>query len=168
MKCDLHVHTLHSGPCFIPVLNRICRESYNDPQAVYQSLKRRGMDLVTVTDHDSIDAAESLRHYPDFFLSEEVTVEMPSGSEMHVGVYDINERQHIEIQRRRQDLPSLIAYFREQQLVFQRQSCLFRVDWPAHNRGFRGPPSLPCPRNLERMHVGMRQSSRGGSRVATG
>src|SRR5437868_4566031 len=101
MKCDLHVHTRHSGKCSIPLLKRICRESYNDPEAVYQSLKRRGMDLVTITDHDSIDAAESLRHYPDFFLSEEVTVEMPGGSEMHVGVYDINERQHLAIQSRR-------------------------------------------------------------------
>lgn len=76
------------------------------------------MDLVTITDHDSIDAAECLRHHPDFFLSEEVTVQMPSGSEMHVGVYDISERQHIEIQRRRNDLPSLLVYLDEQRLFF--------------------------------------------------
>jgi predicted metal-dependent phosphoesterase TrpH len=118
MKCDLHVHTRHSGKCNIPLLKRICRESYNDPETVYRSLKRRGMDLVTITDHDSIDAAESLRHYPDFFLSEEVTVAMPSGSELHVGVYDLDERQHIEIQRRRNDLRSLLAYLHEQRLFF--------------------------------------------------
>ena len=118
MKCDLHVHTRHSGKCNIPLLKRICRESYNDPEAVYQSLKRRGMDLVTITDHDSIDAAERLRRYPDFFLSEEVTVEMPGGGEMHAGVYDINERQHEEIQRRRKDLQSLIAYLNEQGLFY--------------------------------------------------
>ena len=107
MKCDMHVHTRHSGKCNIPLLKWICRESYNDPETVYQSLKRRGMDLVTITDHDSIDAAESLRHYPDFFLSEEVSVEMPGGGEMHVGVYNINERQHMEVQRRRNDLTPL-------------------------------------------------------------
>jgi len=118
MKCDMHVHTRHSGKCNVPLLRRICRESYNDPDAVYQSLKRRGMDLVTITDHDSIDAAESLRHYPDFFVSEEVTVKMPSGNEMHVGVYDINDRQHIEIQRRRNDLLSLLVYLQEQDLFF--------------------------------------------------
>jgi predicted metal-dependent phosphoesterase TrpH len=118
MKCDLHVHTRYSGKCHIPLLKRICRESYNDPEAVYQSLKRRGMDLVTITDHDSIDAAESLRHHPDFFLSEEVTVQMPSGSQLHVGVYDINERQHLEIQRRRNDLPALLVYLGEQRLFF--------------------------------------------------
>ena len=63
---------IHSGMCTVPVFNRICRESYNDPLEVYGILKRRGMDLVTITDHDSIGAAEQLRKFPDFFLSEEV------------------------------------------------------------------------------------------------
>jgi predicted metal-dependent phosphoesterase TrpH len=85
---------------------------------VYQTLKRRGMDLVTVTDHDSIDAAEHLRRYPDFFLSEEVTCRTPSGTEIHVGVYGIEERHHIELQRRRDDVPALAAYLREQRILF--------------------------------------------------
>jgi predicted metal-dependent phosphoesterase TrpH len=118
MRCDLHVHTRHSGMCTIPVMNRICRESYSDPEAVYQTLKRRGMDLVTVTDHDSIDAAEHLRLHPDFFLSEEVTCVTPSGTEIHVGVYGIQERHHTELQRRSQDVPALAAYLREQKIFF--------------------------------------------------
>ena len=60
MKCDLHVHTLHSGMCTVPVMDRICRESYNDPDEVYRILKGRGMNLVTVTDHDSIEASRML------------------------------------------------------------------------------------------------------------
>jgi predicted metal-dependent phosphoesterase TrpH len=118
MKCDLHVHSIHSGNCTIPFLNRFCRESYSDPEQVYKTLKRKGMGLVTLTDHDSIDGAECLRHYPDFFLSEEVTCRMPSGTSVHVGVYDLSERQHIEIQRRRNDLPSLLAYLSEARLFF--------------------------------------------------
>src|SRR5579864_6719619 len=118
MRCDLHVHTRHSGMCTVPLLARICRESYNDPDAVYEALKHRGMDLVTITDHDSIDAVESLRKYPDFFLSEEVSAVSPSGTRLHIGVYDIREYHHREIQRRRDDLPSLIAYLGEQQLFF--------------------------------------------------
>jgi predicted metal-dependent phosphoesterase TrpH len=118
MRCDLHVHTRHSGMCNIPGFHRFCRESYNDPEAVYQTLKRRGMDLVTVTDHDSIDAAEELRRYPDFFLSEEVTCTTPSNTEIHVGVYGIEERHHIELQRRRKDLPALAAYLNEQKILF--------------------------------------------------
>jgi len=104
--------------CTVPVLSRICRESYNDPLEVYATLKRRGMDLVTITDHDSIDAAESLRRYPDFFLSEEVSCETPGGTQFHMGVYDITEKQHMELQQRRIDFFSLMAYLREQDLFF--------------------------------------------------
>jgi predicted metal-dependent phosphoesterase TrpH len=104
--------------CTVPLLKRFCRESYNEPEEVYWKLKRLGMDLVTVTDHDSMDAAENLRRYPDFFPSEEVTCQMPSGTEAHVGVYNIQERQHLEIQRRRTDLPSLLAYLSEQDILF--------------------------------------------------
>jgi hypothetical protein len=76
------------------------------------------MELVTITDHDSIGALEELRQFRDFFVSEEVTCTMPSGTVIHMGVYDINDRQHIELQRRRADLPSLLAYLREQDLFF--------------------------------------------------
>jgi predicted metal-dependent phosphoesterase TrpH len=114
----MHVHTVHSGMCTVPGMRLICRESYNQPEALYRKLKRQGMDLVTVTDHDSIDAVEPLRRHPDFFLSEEVTCHLPSGTELHVGVYDITERQHLEIQRRRDDFLSLHAYLTEQDLLF--------------------------------------------------
>src|SRR5580698_7581972 len=118
MKCDLHVHTHHSGMCTVPVMRRICRESYNDPREVYETLKRRGMNLVTVTDHDSIDAVEQLRHLDDFFLSEEVSCRTENGTHLHMGVYGIDERDHVELQLRRDDLPRLIAYLRQRRLLF--------------------------------------------------
>ena len=102
----------------VPVLRRFCRECYNPPEVLYERLKHLGLDLVTVTDHDSIDAGESLRRHPDFFVSEEVTCRAPSGNEVHVGVYDITESQHQEIQRRRNDLPRLVAYLEEQRVFF--------------------------------------------------
>ncbi len=117
MKCDLHVHTAHSGMCTLPFLRHVCRESYTDPETLYETLKRRGMDLVTVTDHDSIGSVEVLRRHPDFFLSVEVTCTAPSGTELHAGVYDVTERQHVELQRRRDDLAALIAYTEEQDLL---------------------------------------------------
>jgi len=104
--------------CTIPVLRRFCRESYNDPLDLYETLKRRGMQIVTVTDHDSIGAAEVLRRFPDFFVSEEVTCTLPSGTEAHIAVYDLSERQHVEIQARRDDMPRLLAWLREQDLLF--------------------------------------------------
>jgi len=118
MRCDLHVHSFASGMFTAPGLNRFVRESYNDPAEVYARLKQLGMSIVTITDHDSIDAAEALRHHSDFFLSEEVTVKMPTGSEMHLGVYGITERDHAEIQRRRTDFVSLVRYLAERKLLF--------------------------------------------------
>ena len=118
MRCDLHVHSIASGMFNVPGLDRICRESYNDPAAVYTRLKGLGMSIVTITDHDSIEVAESLRQYRDFFLSEEVTVRMPSGTELHLGVYGIRERDHAEIQRRRNDFIALLMYLTERKLFF--------------------------------------------------
>jgi predicted metal-dependent phosphoesterase TrpH len=104
--------------CGVPLLERVCRECYNHPEDVYETLKRRGMDLVTVTDHDSIDAVETLRRKPDFFLSEEVSALTPDGNSLHIGVYGINERQHIGLQSRRNDFFALLAYIREHDLPF--------------------------------------------------
>src|SRR5882724_10522830 len=118
MRCDLHVHSIASGMFTAPGLNRICRESYTEPAEVHDRLKRMGMSIVTLTDHDSIDGAEALRRHPDFFLSEEVTVRMPSGTEMHMGVYGITERDHAEIQRRRSDFIALLMYLTERKLFF--------------------------------------------------
>ena len=132
MKSDLHVHSLHSGSCNIPFFSNFCRESYNDPEQVYDTLKRKGMDLVTLTDHDSIDGCERLRRHPDFFVSEEVTCQMPSGTLAHVGVYNLTERQHIEVQRRRNDLPSLLAYLSEARLFFCVNHLLSALTGPRH------------------------------------
>lgn len=118
MRCDLHVHSTGSGKCNTPGLSRICRESYNEPAEVYARCKRLGMTIVTLTDHDSIDSAEALRRHRDFFLSEEATVRMPSGTEIHLGVYGISERDHLEIQRRRHDFISLLMYLTERKLFF--------------------------------------------------
>ena len=114
----MHVHSYYSGLCTTPFVKRFCRESYSDPQDVYSTLRRRGMTLFTLTDHDSIEGSEALRRHPDFFLSEELTCRMPSGTEVHVGVYDFHERQHEQLQRRKNDMLSLVIYLTERKLFF--------------------------------------------------
>lgn len=118
MRCDLHVHSTGSGQCSTPGLTQVCKESYSLPEDVYLVSKERGMSIVTLTDHDSIESAEVLRKHPDFFLSEEVTVRMPSGTELHLGVYGISEKDHAEIQRRRNDFIALLMYLTERKLFF--------------------------------------------------
>jgi predicted metal-dependent phosphoesterase TrpH len=118
VKCDMHVHSYFSGPCTTPILGKFCRESYSDPREVFSVLERRGMDLFTLTDHDSIDGSAHLQERSNFFLSEELTCRMPSGTEVHIGVYDFHERQHAQLQQRRNDLVSLLMYLTERKLFF--------------------------------------------------
>src|SRR5260370_38375574 len=88
------------------------------------------MDRVRVTDEESIDAVENLRSRPDFFLSEEVTCILPSGNQLHMGVYDITERDHIELQRRRHDFESLLAWLEDHHLFFSANHDFSRLTGP--------------------------------------
>src|SRR5262245_11094076 len=117
MRVDLHAHTVHSRLRIIPALG--ARDCYSDPLEVYRLARERGMDLVTFTDHDTIDGCLDLlsRTGPleDFFISEEVSARDPrTRSCFHVSVFDIDERRHAEIQRLKGDLGELACYLREQ------------------------------------------------------
>src|SRR5580692_8760253 len=114
----MHVHSYFSGPCTTPIVGKFCRESYSNPEEVLSVLQLRGMDLFTLTDHDSIEGSESLRRHRGFFLSEELTCRMPSGTEVHIGVYDFHERQHVQLLQRRTDLVALLMYLTERRLFF--------------------------------------------------
>jgi predicted metal-dependent phosphoesterase TrpH len=90
---------------------------------VYRVAKARGMDIVTITDHDSIGGClEFLNRHPDaqdFFISEEIECWVPGRAlKLHIGAYDIDERIHREIQPLRKDVVDLCAYLREQRVFF--------------------------------------------------
>lgn len=113
MKLDTHVHTFHSGNTSIPPLQRIMRESYNTPEGVYELARARGMDLVTITDHDQVSGALALGNRPDVIVGCEVTAVFPDdGVRVHLNVLGITEAQHEEIQRRRRDVRDLLPYLR--------------------------------------------------------
>jgi predicted metal-dependent phosphoesterase TrpH len=116
MRCDLHVHSWYSGRAEVPVLEHVGRECYSDPAEVYEAALRRGMDLVTLTDHDTIEGALRIAHLPNVFLSEEVTVYLEAGRRLHVNVFDLDERRHEAIQARRRDPEALFAFLAEQRL----------------------------------------------------
>ncbi len=113
MRCDLHVHSIYSGRVDLPILRHIGNECYSEPQDVYDRATERGMDLVTLSDHDTIDGALRLAHFPNAFVSEEVTVRLPEGRQLHVNVFDIDEAQHAAIQARRGDPEAFFAWIAE-------------------------------------------------------
>lgn len=121
-KADLHCHSRYSGQVKHLRFLR-ARDCYSKPVDVYRRAKARGMDLVTITDHDSIDGClELLNQFgdmPDFVIGEEVTARLPRFQhEVHIGVYGHNEEQHREIQRLRGDAEELTAYLRQKKLLY--------------------------------------------------
>lgn len=116
MRCDLHVHSARSGAVDVRPFTRVANESYSEPLAVYEQARRRGMDLFTLTDHNTIAGALELAHLADTFVSEEVSCALPGGRELHLGVFDITERQHEAIARHRHDAEALFAYLAEERL----------------------------------------------------
>jgi predicted metal-dependent phosphoesterase TrpH len=121
LKADMHCHTYFSGKtghmtAFEPM------DSYNSPEALYALAKKRGMDLVTITDHDSIDGClaflEKRPDANDFFIGEEVTVQVPEFKKsVHVAVYDITEAQHQEISYLKSNFEETIGYLRSQGIL---------------------------------------------------
>lgn len=120
MRADLHVHSRHSGPADLPVLRHVGRECYSEPLAVYETAMRRGMDLVTLTDHDTIAGAQELVHLDNTFVSEEVTVVLAGTSaaprELHVNVFAITEVQHERIAVLRHDAEAFFAYVAQERI----------------------------------------------------
>ncbi len=78
-RADLHCHSRFSVFKYFRRANT--RDCYNAPEDVYRIAKERGMNYVTLTDHDSIDGAlYLLNKHPDlkdFFIGEEVETYFP-------------------------------------------------------------------------------------------
>lgn len=129
MKLDTHVHSSYSGYSSIPGLARLMRESYNSPEEVYRIAKQRGMDLVTITDHDRIDGALTLADRPDVIIGCEVTGVFPGdGVRVHLGVLGLDEAQFAEVERLRFDVCELLPYLKQQRLFVSLNHVASRVN----------------------------------------
>ena len=122
MRADLHVHSWHSTQSASLAFLR-SRDCYSDPVDVYRTARARGMGLVTITDHDSIDGClELLDRCPDlenFVIGEEVSCRFPDGDiEVHLGVYGTTEALHRELQPLRGNAFDVIACLRAHDVFF--------------------------------------------------
>ncbi|WP_373500095.1 glycosyltransferase [Desulfococcus sp.] len=115
MKIDLHVHSRFSRRPTQWILQKIgCPESFTEPLQVYRIAKHRGMSMVTITDHNTIDGAMEIAHLPDVFISEEITAYFPEdGCKVHILALDITEAQHLEIGKVRRNIYDLAAYLNQ-------------------------------------------------------
>jgi len=122
LRADLHVHSCHSRVSgTMPFLGS--RDCYSPPAEVYRVAKARGMDLVALTDHDSIDGAlELLEARPDatdIIVGEEVSCLWPGVDlAVHLGVYGMTEPLHREVQSLRGNVFDVTARLRQADVFF--------------------------------------------------
>jgi glycosyltransferase involved in cell wall biosynthesis len=118
MKIDLHVHSKYSTRPSQWVLQKLgCHECYTEPLTLYRIAKERGMNQVTITDHNNIGGCLEIAHLPDTFISEEITTYFPDGCKIHVLAYHISEEQHQQIQKVRNHIYDLVSYLNGARIV---------------------------------------------------
>ncbi len=121
LKVDLHVHSAHSDQPYSWFLRSAnAAECYTPVDHVHAIARRRGMDLVTLADHDTIDGALELcaRHPEDSFVSVEVSARFPdNGCIIHTIAVDVTEAQHRELQRLRGNVYELTAFMAAERIA---------------------------------------------------
>src|SRR5262245_60687428 len=79
-RIDLHCHSTFSDET-LQFLPGFVYHPLLTPEEIYDLAKSRGMDFVTITDHDTIDGCKALvdrrGDLPDFISGEEVSVAFP-------------------------------------------------------------------------------------------
>ena len=120
-KADLHLHSIyseHPSEWFLQKLG--AAESYTQPDFIYKELKKRGMDYITITDHNKIAGAMLLKKkYPDeIIVGLEATAYFPEDKcKIHILVYGLNELQYDIIQTIRTDIYELRDYLKQENLT---------------------------------------------------
>jgi predicted metal-dependent phosphoesterase TrpH len=118
-KCDLHIHSRYSVRSEEWLFRRLdFPDSYSDPKQLYEKLLDRGMDYVTITDHDTIEGCLQISDRPGTFISEQVTTYFPNDRfKMHILVWGISENQHLEIDGIRGKIFELQRYLQSAQIA---------------------------------------------------
>ena len=130
MKADLHVHSEFSKRPSEWILKKLdCPESFTPPTSVYNILRERGMSIVTITDHNSIEGCLEIAHLPGVFISEEVTTYFPEDRcKLHVLVWDIDENIHSDLQEVRGNVYELVQYLNERGITHALAHPLYNIN----------------------------------------
>ncbi|HET8863487.1 MAG TPA: glycosyltransferase [Solirubrobacterales bacterium] len=118
-RVDMHCHSTASQLSRLGVQRSLgLPECATPPQEVYELAKRRGMDFVTITDHDTIDGCLELASRPDCFVSEELTARFAGEPQaVHVLCYGITPGDHEWLQANAGDLEACAAYLHQNEIA---------------------------------------------------
>jgi glycosyltransferase involved in cell wall biosynthesis/predicted metal-dependent phosphoesterase TrpH len=118
-RADMHVHSTASQLSKLGVQRSLnVPECATDPGEVYELAKRRGMDFVTITDHDTIIGAQTLEDLPDTFISEELTAWFQGETQaVHVLCYGITPDDHDWLQAHSDDVEECAEYLHANEIT---------------------------------------------------
>ena len=118
-RVDMHCHSTASQLSRLGVQRSLgLPECATPPEEVYELAKRRGMDFVTITDHDTIAGCLELEDRPDCFISEELTARFAGEPQaVHVLCYGITPGDHEWLQAHAGDVEACAAHLHENEIA---------------------------------------------------
>ncbi len=118
-RVDMHCHSTASQVSKLGVQRAVgLPECATPPEEVYALAKRRGMDFVTITDHDTISGVLDIADRPDVFISEELTTHFRGEPQaVHVLCYGITPEDHSWLQAHSGDVEICAAYLYEREIA---------------------------------------------------
>jgi glycosyltransferase involved in cell wall biosynthesis/predicted metal-dependent phosphoesterase TrpH len=131
-RCDLHVHSTASEFSKLGVQRSVgMPECATPPEEVYELAKRRGMDFVTITDHDTIAGALQIADRPDVFVGEELTAWFRGEPQaVHVLCLGINQDDHDWLQAHAYDVERCAEYLHSREITTALAHPFYSVEAP--------------------------------------
>jgi glycosyltransferase involved in cell wall biosynthesis/predicted metal-dependent phosphoesterase TrpH len=131
-RADLHCHSTASQVSKLGIQRSAgLPECATPPEQVYELAKRRGMDFVTITDHDTIDGALEIAHLPDVFISEELTAWFRGEDQaVHILCLGINPQDHEWLQRNSRCVESCAEYLHANHIACALAHPFYAVEAP--------------------------------------
>jgi glycosyltransferase involved in cell wall biosynthesis/predicted metal-dependent phosphoesterase TrpH len=119
IRVDMHCHSIASQVSKLGVQRALgLPECATPSEEVYALAKRRGMDFVTITDHDTIAGVLQIADRPDVFVSEELTAHFRGEPQaVHVLCYGITPEDHDWLQAHSGDVELCAAYLYEREIA---------------------------------------------------
>jgi glycosyltransferase involved in cell wall biosynthesis len=129
-KCDLHLHSRHSDRPTEWILRKAgVPDSLSKPFQLYESLRKRGHEFVTITDHNTLGAARELKGREGFIPGLEITTYFPEDRcKVHLLAWQVDERQFGEIEKLRPNLIELGTFLRNEGIAHAVAHPLISVD----------------------------------------
>ncbi len=138
-RVDLHCHSTASEISKLGIQRSLgLPECATPPEEVYELAKRRNMDFVTITDHDTIDGCLEIADREDVFISEELTVWFSGEPQaVHLLCFGIDPDDHAWLQEHNRDVEACAEYLHSREISCSLAHPFYAVEaplTPAHRR----------------------------------